>query len=133
MPKKRLRKNIVKELDKLFSLYIRHSHKNPKTDLVECFTCGRSYEVKKIQAGHFQSRRFYSTRWDEDNVKPQCYGCNVGRQGEQYIFAKNLNNLKTGLAEDMEAKSRLIVKYMDFELLELIEIYKKKLKELKVY
>ena len=35
---------------------------------MECCTCKRSYEIKKIQNGHFMSRKSYSTRWDDSQV-----------------------------------------------------------------
>ena len=127
--KKRKRSVIVKELDKVFSLYIRNKYAN-LDGLVECFTCGRSNEIKKIQNGHFMSRARYSTRWDEDNCRPQCYGCNVMQQGQQYIFAQNLDKESKGKADAMHVASLQTVKYMDFELEEMIADYKERLADL---
>jgi hypothetical protein len=73
------------------------------------------------------SRKHYSTRWDEENVEVQCMACNVYRYGEQYLFAKHLGQEK---ADELLAKSRTMVKLKDWELEEMIEIYKKKLLEL---
>ena len=99
-PVKKSKSRLVKKLDSIFSKYIRLKHS--KNGICTCFTCGRKYEVKKIHAGHFMSRRHYSTRWDEENVRPQCYGCNVGNQGKQYEFAINLNNEEAGKDRDWE-------------------------------
>ena len=85
MPKKKLtRSKIVKKLDNIFSQYIRLS--NSKNGNCTCVTCGKVGDWKNggMQAGHFMSRKHYSTRWDERNVKPQCAGCNVFRYGEQF-------------------------------------------------
>ena len=123
------RKNIVKELDRVFSLYVRHSH--AKDGMVECCTCGRSYPVKKIQNGHFMSRKNYITRWDEENCAPQCYGCNVMKQGEQYLFAKYLDQkYGDGHSDKMLIKSKKTIKYSNDELLEMIDKYKNRLSTL---
>ena len=78
---------LKKELDKWFSLYIRLRDAND-FGLVQCFTCGvvKPYN-KGMQCGHFQSRSHLSTRFDEVNCQPQCVGCNMFKQGEQYKFA----------------------------------------------
>ena len=70
--KKISRKNIVKRLDTVFSLYIRL--READNEMVECFTCGKiSHYKKNMQCGHFQSRSSYSTRWDPNNCQVQCY------------------------------------------------------------
>lgn len=125
MPKKPSRKTIVNNLDKVFSEYIRRRY--AKNDIAECITCGKKDHWKKQQAGHFMSRKHYATRWDEDNVEVQCMACNVYRYGEQYLFAKHLGQDK---ADELLAKSRTMVKLKDWELQDMIEIYKKKLLEL---
>ena len=67
MPSKPSRSKIVKKLDAIFSQYIRLKDADHKGD-VTCFTCGKVSHYKKgIQNGHFQSRRFMSTRYDEKN------------------------------------------------------------------
>jgi 5-methylcytosine-specific restriction endonuclease McrA len=125
MPKKPSRKTIVTNLDKVFSEYIRRRY--AKNGIAECVTCGKKDHWKNLQAGHFMSRKHYATRWDEDNVEVQCMACNVYRYGEQYLFAKHLGEKK---ADELLAKSRTMVKIKDWELQDMIEIYKKKLLEL---
>jgi 5-methylcytosine-specific restriction endonuclease McrA len=125
MPKKPSRKTIVNNLDKVFSEYIRRRY--AKNGIAECVTCGKKDHWKNLQAGHFMSRKHYATRWDEDNVEVQCMACNVYRYGEQYLFAKHLGEKK---ADELLAKSRTMVKIKDWELQDMIEIYKKKLLEL---
>jgi len=127
-PVKKSKSRLVKKLDSIFSKYIRLKHS--KNGICTCFTCGRKYEVKKIHAGHFMSRRHYSTRWDEENVRPQCYGCNVGNQGKQYEFAINLNNEEEGKADRLLFKSRELVKFSTGDIEMLIANYQDKLKQL---
>ena len=63
MAKKLTRTKLVKKLDTIFSQYIRKV--NSDNEISTCFTCGKQDHWKKLQNGHFQSRRHYSTRWDE--------------------------------------------------------------------
>jgi len=125
MAKKPTRKTIITKLDNIFSQYIRLRYS--KNEISECVTCGKQDHWKKLQAGHFISRKHYATRYDEDNVQVQCSGCNVFRYGEQYLFSKYLG---VDLSEDLLMKSRKIQKFTDNELLEMIEIYKDKVNNL---
>jgi hypothetical protein len=118
------RSTIVKNLDTVFSQYIRLRY--AKNEIAECVTCGKKDHYKKLQCGHFQSRRHYSTRWDENNVGVQCYGCNITNQGQQFLFAKHLG---LELAEQMVLKSKQTVKFTDADLQDMIQHYKDKLKE----
>ena len=122
MKSKKPKSKLIKELDILFSQFVRLS--NSIDGFCSCVTCGRVYEWKKIQAGHFISRQHYSVRWDERNVKPQCYGCNVMQQGRQYEFSKYLGQ---ELSEELYLLSKQIRKFSEIELQELIEYYKNKI------
>jgi hypothetical protein len=125
MAKKPSRKTIITKLDNIFSQYIRLRYS--KNEISECVTCGKQDHWKKLQAGHFVSRKHYATRWDEDNVQVQCSGCNVFRYGEQYLFSKYLG---VDLSEELLMKSRKIQKFTDNELLEMIELYTEKVNNL---
>lgn len=130
MPKKPKRSTLVKKADTIFSQYIRKRYAD-NNGFVECFTCGKKDHWKNLQCGHFMSRKFYSTRWDETNCQVQCAGCNVFRYGEQYKFGRNLDiEFGNGIAEGLQQKSKKIMKYTNYELIELIEHYKKKVAEL---
>jgi len=118
--KKPSRSKLVKKLDNIFSQYIRLREAD-NTGFVECFTCGkRSHWKRGMQAGHFQSRRHYATRWDERNVQNQCVGCNMFKGGEQFLFAKALDNkYHEGLSDELYVTAQTTVKFsnLDIELL----------------
>ena len=125
--KKKSRKNLIIALDRVFSKYIRTKYL--RDNFVECVTCNRRYPINKIQAGHFMSRKHYSTRWDEENVFPQCYGCNVMQQGQQYLFSKFIDNkYGEGYSDVLLYKSRKTVKFSDTDIQEMIEDYTNRLK-----
>jgi 5-methylcytosine-specific restriction endonuclease McrA len=125
MAKKPSRKTIITKLDSIFSQYIRLRYS--KNEIATCVTCGKQDHWKKMQTGHFVSRKHYATRWDEDNCQVQCSGCNVFRYGEQYLFSKYLG---ADLSEELLMKSRKIQKFTDSELLDMIELYNEKVNNL---
>ena len=115
---------LKKDLDKVFSLYIRLRHAS-KDGIVKCFTCDKTAHYKKMHAGHFMSRKHHATRWNEDNVQVQCVKCNLFGQGEQYTFGKNLDKkYGKGTADKLHRKARKVVKLSTNDLKELIEKYK---------
>ena len=65
------RKKLIARLDKVFSQWVRSKDADHR-GFVQCFTCGVFKHWKTVDAGHFQSRAKFSTRWDEMNVKCQC-------------------------------------------------------------
>lgn len=124
--KKKTRTQVVKALDKVFSEYVRRRG----GDVCKCVTCGKVDHWKRMQAGHFQSRKHYSTRWDELNVQVQCAGCNVFRYGEQYKFSVWLDsNLGEGTSEELAIKARGITKFTTKELEEMTQKYADLVKE----
>ena len=120
---------LVKKLDQIFSKYIRYYYAD-SNGYVSCYTCGTTKPVKEMQAGHFQSRRHYSVRWDIEygNVKPQCVKCNMFEQGQQFIFG---NKLKAEIGEDrfneLLQLSNTSVKRSQEDYKEMIAYYKKEL------
>ena len=123
---------LKKELDKWFSLYIRLRDAND-FGLVQCFTCGvvKLYN-KGMQCGHFQSRSHLSTRFDEVNCQPQCVGCNMFKQGEQYKFALNIDaKYGEGTAQELQFLSKTTLKITRVEYNEKITYYKEAVNNLK--
>lgn len=124
--KKPTRSKLIKKLDVVFSQWTRLSNAD-KNGFCTCCTCGRKFHHKEIQAGHFMSRKHYSTRWDERNVKPQCKKCNMFSQGEQYKYSIFLGK---ELANELYLKSKEVVKFSSNEIEEMIADYSERLKKL---
>ena len=122
---------LKKELDKWFSLYIR-LRKATDTGLAQCYTCGKVVHYKKLQCGHFQSRKFLPTRFNEQNCQVQCAKCNIFSQGEQWLFGLKLDkDYGIGTAQDLELLSKSTVKITRVEYNENITYYKTLVKNLK--
>ena len=124
--KKPTRSKLVKKLDTVFSQYIRLSNAD-NNGYCTCITCNKTFFYKEIQAGHFMSRKHYSIRWDERNVKPQCKSCNVFRWGEQYKYSLYLGN---NLSKKLLDESRELRKFTNIELEEMIADYSERVKKL---
>jgi len=122
--KKPTRSKLIKKLDVVFSQYIRLSNADNR-GMCTCVTCNKQFHWKNIQAGHFMSRKHYSTRWNENNVKPQCVGCNMFKSGEQYKYSLFLGNK---LSNDLYLKSKELVKFTSQDIQDMIDNYNSKLK-----
>ena len=115
---------LKKELDSWFSKYIRLRESNDY-GMAQCFTCGKVDYYKKLQNGHFQSRRHHYTRWNEKNCQVQCVKCNMFEQGEQYKFGLNLDaKYGLGTAEELELMAHLNIKMTRIDYVEQITYYK---------
>jgi hypothetical protein len=130
MVKKSISK-LKKLLDKWFSLFIRLRDADDN-GLCQCFTCGKVDHYKKLQCGHFQSRRKHSTRWDIRNCQVQCVKCNMFNQGEQYLFAIGLDSkYGEGTADELIFLSNQTTKFTRVEYEDYVFYYKSIVENLK--
>ena len=123
---------LKKELDKWFSLFIRLREADD-LGFVECFTCGVFKHYKcGMQCGHFQSRRYLPTRFDEINCQPQCVACNMFKSGEQFKFHINLDaKYGEGTSIKKQQEAIRIVKFDRSFYQEKISYYKSHVENLK--
>jgi hypothetical protein len=122
---------MVKKLDTVFSQYIRLRASDHR-GMGECFTCGSVRHYTEVDAGHFMSRACMITRWDETNVQFQCKRCNGFRSGEQFLFARKLDEVYgEGTAETMLHNSKFTRKFTRDELETMYYHYKRKVDELR--
>lgn len=114
---------LTHELDKWFSLFIRH--RESKDGMNRCVSCGRTLPIKELQCGHYVSRSNRSTRWDENNCWPQDAFCNVFKNGNYPEYTKYLlDRFGQKWLDDLIKKGREIKKFTRFDLQEKINYYK---------
>ena len=120
-------KKLKNKLDKVFSVYIRTRFKDHNA-MVKCFTCGKFGHWGTMHCGHYISRRFLSTRWDEKNCQVQCPACNLYQEGNKNSFALRLME-KYGqtILLELEAKKQNICRMGKFEYEQLIVYFQKKI------
>lgn len=122
LPKQKTYKQLLKELDKIFSLYIRTRDKG------QCFTCPTKKPIKEMHAGHYISRRILSTRFYDKNVFCQCPKCNIFQEGNKPQFAINLQKkFSNGILNELDQLSKIQVKFSRDRLSNMILHYKKEL------
>lgn len=110
---------LKKKLWEVFSKYIR------TRDRGICFTCGRRSTGLGYHAGHFISKAVGGLvlYFHEENVRGQCYHCNINLGGNFYIFGQKLGEEK---CKELYKLKGQIVKDFDFE--SKIKEYEEKLK-----
>lgn len=119
------RKKIIKQLDSVFSKYIR------ERDNYKCITCAKDSNTSVIQCGHLFSRVSHSTRWDEKNAYAQCSGCNLAHEYNFEAYRRVWVE-KNGEKEydKLYAKYSNTTKFSDSDLKFLIKYYRQKVDEI---
>lgn len=123
---------LKKKADTAFSMYIRLRDAEFKGGnwWCQCITCGAWKPIKEIQNGHFQSRRYMSTRYHEQNCHSQCAKCNIFNQGEQYKYSLAVDKkYGPGTARKLELLAQQVKQFKTWELEEMIDEYQAKIKE----
>lgn len=124
-------KNAMSLADTYFSRYIRlkHSERGKCT----CYTCGTIKPIKEVDNGHYMKRGHKSTRFHENNCRPQCKVCNGNtlHNGKQVEFRINLIN-EIGLkeVEEIEKLSKESIKAGYHFYKEISDKYRVKVNEL---
>jgi len=98
--------------------------------MCECVTCGKVEFYKYMDGGHFVSRSHNATLLVEENIHPQCKGCNGYKKGN--IDSYSLFMIDTyGLdaMRELIASKHQPRKFTALELEDLIADYKKRIKE----
>lgn len=116
--------DLVKATQIVFNKYIRLRDKDEL-----CISCKQ--KPKKSNAGHYyNANNHWNVRFNEDNVHLQCEHCNT------FLSANLINyreNLLKKIGEDkfqlLEAEANKTRKFTKEELKEIIETYKKKIKQ----
>lgn len=121
--------NLKDKLDKVFSLYIR-LRDSDENGFCTCYTCGKVAHYKEMQNGHFWSRTHLSTRFNEDNCKVQCVGCNIFKKGNYIEYTKRLlKELGEEKFNELEQLKNSTAKISKAEYEQMIEHYNQKIKE----
>lgn len=123
MDKKANVKQLINDLDNVFSIFIRQRGMD-ENGYNSCYTCGKVDHWSKLQAGHYLSRKYYSTRWEEKNCFPQCVKCNIFSEGNKPAFARRLiKDFGLGYLDMLEILKNRTCKLESFLLTILIKKY----------
>lgn len=70
------RKGWIRKLDDVVREIVKARHPY-------CVVCGSG---ERLEPGHVFTRKYYSTRWDLENVWTQCHNCNLKHVQDTYPF-----------------------------------------------
>lgn len=116
---------------RLFSEYIRRRAADA-AGLCFCVTCNKPRHWRDMDAGHFISRRFKGTKFDERNVHPQCTSCNSFQQGNQFEMVRYIEQrYGVGTAQLLRDLSRCKCRLDRLWYEEQIKVYRARLREIK--
>jgi hypothetical protein len=97
----------------------------------ECVTCGKSYQWKLMDAGHYIGRRHNGTRYDRRNVNQQCRRCNRGEEGRLYEYGKYLTErYGEGITDDLREQANSAKRFTIEELKEMVAEWREELRGL---
>lgn len=122
--------NLIADLDIIFSQYIRLKYADDK-GYISCYTSGVRLYWLFAQNGHFISRKNLSTRWLEQNCRPQSEHDNCMLNGNLEVFKANLEKEQNGITDWLLEQSRQVYKPTIDELKGMISEYRFKVKILK--
>ena len=119
------------KLDAIFSKYIRLKYSDDRGNC-RCISCGKVFPWKEIQCGHYMSRRYMSTRFSEDNCRPQCVACNIFNQGNIQMYRRALiKQIGEQRVDLIEVRARQETKNWSlFEYQAMIDFYQKEVNKL---
>lgn len=113
-----------------FSIFIRLRDAD-ENGYCKCITTGKIAHWKEMDAGHFISRRHWTTKYNEKNVHAQSRGANRFNQGMQYEYGLAIDRkYGAGTAENILNNSKITTKKDSFTIQTLTEYYKGKAKDL---
>lgn len=105
-----------------------------KGGYIECWTCNEWDHYSKMDGGHFISRKRTATKIMEENIHPQCKGCNVGSNGNSVITMDYeramVDYYGKDFVEEMKDLSREVKKHDRIEMIELKKEYERQIKDL---
>ena len=123
------RSDAIRRLDTICSKVVRITGSTNGRN--SCYTCGRYLPWKDLDCGHFISRRFISTRFDLNNMRPQCRHCNRDLHGNLDVYRQKLT-LELGEDRIAELHRKTYNKLDTFSIESMIPAMERKLAEISV-
>ncbi len=121
--------SLKKELDRVFSLFIRQRDSGPD-GIAKCSTCDYRARWQEMDAGHYVPRQDMNTRYDEKNVHIQCKSENAFRGGVPEKMAVYIDKkYGAGTAEILRAKGKIKTRIDRNKFKIWIKYYRERIKE----
>lgn len=126
-PKKPSVAKLKKKAWTLFSLLVR-LRDTDKFGFGRCCSCGKTYHLKELQAGHFISRRHSATLFELTNVHAQCQACNIWNHGNTIGYWQFMEDTYGRMKiDDLIAMSKASKRFTVPELELMCDVFKSKI------
>jgi len=130
----RKRKTLAQDVEaaaKLLQRLVRLKASNDSGYAV-CVTCDNHFHYKEMDGGHFISRNHKSVKLLEENIHPQCKGCNGFKMKDSLTVLKYRNYMVDMYGEDfvkeLEQKAYETKKFTREEVADLVTYFKAEIK-----
>lgn len=122
---------MIEDADRIFSQFIRLKYAGERGN-TPCYTCGFVKHWTLQEAGHYIKRGHLYLRWDERNVKVQCFDCNQVLYGNMAEYTQRLEKECKGITDILKSDMRIVHKPTREEIRQVIAEYTPKVKALKL-
>ena len=136
MKKKTLRA-LIDDVAKLLQKHVRlkAAVAADKNGFIECVSCNKWFHWKDMQGGHWIERGKQATKIMEENIHPQCKGCNqYGMRHRTHVregYSKFMRDMYgDDFCDQMLIDSRKPIKYFRPDLEDLVKDLRRKNREL---
>ena len=130
MPKRKTIATLVNEAATLLQKKVRIKAADD-SGMCQCVTCKKWGHWKEMQGGHFISRRYTAHKLLEENIHPQCRGCNGPLMGNLTNYTLYMvDHYGRDFVDHLESTKGETKKYSRAEITEIIEELKTEVKEL---
>jgi len=136
MKKKTLRA-LIDDVAKLLQKHVRlkAAVAADKNGFIECVSCNKWFHWKDMQGGHWIERGKQATKIMEENIHPQCKGCNqYGMRHRTHVregYSKFMRDMYgDNFCDEMLVNSKKPIKYFRPDLEDMVKELRKKNREL---
>jgi len=136
MKKKTLRA-LIDDVAKLLQKHVRlkAAVAANKNGFIECVSCNKWFHWKDMQGGHWIERGKQATKIMEENIHPQCKGCNqYGMRHRTHVregYSKFMRDMYgDDFCDQMLIDSRKPIKYFRPDLEDMVKELRRKNREL---
>jgi hypothetical protein len=135
--KKKTLRALIDDVAKLLQKHVRlkAAVAADKNGFIECVSCNKWFHWKDMQGGHWIERGKQATKIMEENIHPQCKGCNqYGMRHRTHVregYSKYMRDMYgDDFCDQMLIDSKKPVKYFRPDLEDWVKCLRKKNKEL---
>ena len=136
MKKKTLRA-LIDDVAKLLQKHVRlkAAVAADKNGFIECVSCNKWFHWKDMQGGHWIERGKQATKIMEENIHPQCKGCNqYGMRHRTHVregYSKFMRDMYgDDFCDEMLVDSKKPIKYFRPDLEDMVKELRRKNREL---